>query len=190
MVHWWILGACLSDQPRKPQRMLIMDIRRNADRLTLIYTAILSRFGVCAGLRRCMQAQSHPEHAAAKRGHHRFLFVCFLSEKKGVRRHPPNPPWLRAWNRFCLSQLIKKVKFSNHCTLCREEECCCQLHGCVPVTIRGSSRHLFASMIFVWRFNALMDPWQKKIGNNSELKLCLLCVCVYAFDLSEVRHRV
>ena len=25
MVHWWILGACLSNQRRKPQRMLIMD---------------------------------------------------------------------------------------------------------------------------------------------------------------------
>ena len=35
-----------------------------------------------AGLRRCMQARSHPEHAAAKRGHHRFLFF-FWSEKKG-----------------------------------------------------------------------------------------------------------
>ena len=30
-----------------------------------------------------------PEHAAVKRGYHRFFF-CW-SEKKGVRPHPPNP---------------------------------------------------------------------------------------------------
>ena len=44
---------------------------------------------VYAGLRRCMQARSHPEHAVAKRGHNRLFF--FWSEKKGVRPHPPNP---------------------------------------------------------------------------------------------------
>ena len=105
-------------QSRKPNGMLIMDIRRNADRLPLIYTATLSRFGsgswkgavkkiaptatvavgaiffqrplvVYAGLRRCMQARSHPEHAAAKRGHHRLFF--FGPRKRGVRLHPPNP---------------------------------------------------------------------------------------------------
>ena len=32
------LGASLSNERRKPQRVLIMDIRRNADRLTLIYS--------------------------------------------------------------------------------------------------------------------------------------------------------
>ena len=36
---------------------------------------------VYAGLRRCMQARSHPEHAAAKRGHHRLFF--FLVREKG-----------------------------------------------------------------------------------------------------------
>ena len=35
-----------------------------------------------------------PEYAAAKRGHHRFFFVG--PRKRGVRPHPPNPPWLRA----------------------------------------------------------------------------------------------
>ena len=60
MVYWWILGACLSNQRRKPQRMLIMDIRgmpivwRSS---TLQHFQLLnSRF---AGLRRCMQARSH-----------------------------------------------------------------------------------------------------------------------------------
>ena len=51
-------------------------------------TFIVSRFGSgpCTGA-------IAPEHAAAKRGHHWFFF---WSEKKGVRPHPPNPPWLRA----------------------------------------------------------------------------------------------
>ena len=65
----------------------------------VVYTATLSRFGsgrVYAGLRRCMQTQSHPEHAAAKREHHRLFF--FGPRKRGVRPHPPNPPWLRACN--------------------------------------------------------------------------------------------
>ena len=33
------------------------------------------------------------EHAAAKRGHRLFFFG---PRKRGVRPHPPNPPWLRA----------------------------------------------------------------------------------------------
>ena len=39
---------------------------------------------VYAGLRRCMQAQSHPEHAAAKREHHRLFFL--VGEKGGFVR--------------------------------------------------------------------------------------------------------
>ena len=39
---------------------------------------------------------SHPAHAAAKRGHHRLVFFFFGPRKRGVRPHPPNPPWLRA----------------------------------------------------------------------------------------------
>ena len=83
-------------QSRKPQRMLIMDIRRNADRLTLIYTATLSRFGSGP----CMQA-----YGGASRHYRTRTRSCqtrtpstfsFWSEKKGVRPHPPNPPWLRA----------------------------------------------------------------------------------------------
>ena len=42
-----------------------------------------------------------PEHAAAKRGQHPFFF---LVQKKGVRPHPPNPPWLRA---CCSSNFVK-----------------------------------------------------------------------------------
>ena len=110
MVHWWILGACLYFPIKKTK----WDVdnghsnRRNADRLTLINTATLSLFQdsvpgrVYAGLRRCMQARSHPEHAAAKRGHHRLFF--FWSEKKGGSSAPSEPPlatclgWLNVMN--------------------------------------------------------------------------------------------
>ena len=57
---------------------------------------------VYASLRRCMQTRSHPEHAAAKRGHHR-LFL-FGPGKRGVRPHPPNPPLLRARVTGCTRQ--------------------------------------------------------------------------------------
>ena len=72
-----------------------MDIRRNADRLTLIYTATLSRYRFGSAVHAtgtCVHAIA-PEHAAAKRGHHPFFFG---PRKRGVRPHPPNPPWLRA----------------------------------------------------------------------------------------------
>ena len=52
---------------------------------------------VYAGQRRCFQAQSHPEHAAAKCEHHRLFFWSKKKGGGGVRPHPPNPPWLRAW---------------------------------------------------------------------------------------------
>ena len=55
-----------------------------------------------------MQARSHPEHAAAERGHHRLFF--FGLRKRGVRPHPPNPPWLRAWTRHRnLTRLVSYV---------------------------------------------------------------------------------
>ena len=82
------VGASLSKSTQKPQRMLIMDIRRNADRLTLIYAATLSRFGSGPCIRRPAAVQA-PEHAAAKRGHHRFFF---WSEIKGGSSAPSEPP--------------------------------------------------------------------------------------------------
>ena len=75
-------SAWISNLRRKPQRMLIMEIRRNADHLTKIYTATLSRFGSGPRpTRRCMQARSHKEHAVAKRGHQRLFFL--VREKGG-----------------------------------------------------------------------------------------------------------
>ena len=69
-----------------------MDIRRNADRLTLIYTATpfkiqfwvvyTQAYGGAAGV-------IAPEHAAAKRGHRPFFF---WSEKKGGSSAPSEPP--------------------------------------------------------------------------------------------------
>ena len=51
-----------------------------------------------------------PEYAAANRGHHRIFF--FGPRKRGVRPHPPNPPWLRAWMRqgFKYDLLCRKFK--------------------------------------------------------------------------------
>ena len=51
-----------------------------------------------------------PEHAAA-------IDFFFWSEKKGVRPHPPNPPWLRAWQRahkyYSLTKNQKRTTFSS-----------------------------------------------------------------------------
>ena len=65
-----------------------MDIPRNADRLTLIYTATLSRFGSGPCIPWYTYTQAYggagataPEHAAAKRGHHPFFF---LSEQEYI----------------------------------------------------------------------------------------------------------
>ena len=49
------------------------------------------------------------EHAAAKRGHHRFFFG---PRKRGVRPHPPNPPWLRAW-RECEARRVRHLPTIN-----------------------------------------------------------------------------
>ena len=56
------------------------------------------------------------EHAAAKRGHHRFYFL-FGPRKRGVRPHPPNPPWLRAWEdglyfKMGLEKLLKSMDWA------------------------------------------------------------------------------
>ena len=72
-----------------------MDIRRNADRLTLIYTATLSRFGSGPCIRRptAVQARSHLNTQLPNAD---TLHFFFGPRKRGVRPHPPNPPWLRA----------------------------------------------------------------------------------------------
>ena len=57
---------------------------------------------VKAGLRRCMQAQSHPEHAAAKHEHHRLLF---WSEKNGGSSAPSEPPLATCLIRVALLHL-------------------------------------------------------------------------------------
>ena len=75
MVHWWILGASLSNQHRKPQRMLIMDIRRNPvwrwSTLQHFQVSVLGR--VNAAQRRHRRDRTWTR-TAAKRGHHRFFF--------------------------------------------------------------------------------------------------------------------
>ena len=63
-----------------------MDIRRNADRLTLIYTATLSRFGSGPCIRRptAVQARSHLNTQLANADTIRFFF--FSPRKRGFVR--------------------------------------------------------------------------------------------------------
>ena len=42
--------------------------------------------------------RNRTRHAAAKREHHRLFFG---RRERGVRPHPPNPPWLRACKQWC-----------------------------------------------------------------------------------------
>ena len=72
-----------------------MDIRRNADRLTLIYTATLSRFGSGPCIRRptrptAVQARSHLNTQLPNADTIDFFF--FWSEKKGGSSAPSEPP--------------------------------------------------------------------------------------------------
>ena len=68
-----------------------MDIRRNADRLTLIYTATLSRFGSGPCVRRpsAVQARSHLNTQLPNAD---TIDFYFWSEKKGGSSAPSEPP--------------------------------------------------------------------------------------------------
>ena len=68
-----------------------MDVRRNADRLTLIYTATPFKIQFWAVYTQAYGGAGviAPEHAAAKRGHHPFFF---WSEKKGGSFAPSGTP--------------------------------------------------------------------------------------------------
>ena len=69
-----------------------MDIRRNADRLTLIYTFKI-RFWAMIRRPTAVQARSHLNTQLPNAD--TIDFFCG-PRKRGVRPHPPNPPWLRA----------------------------------------------------------------------------------------------
>ena len=81
-------------QSRKPLRMLIMDIRRNADRLTLIHTATLSRFGsgpwayVCIYGYACRRDRTQNTQLPNPD----TIDFFFWSEKKGGSSAPSEPP--------------------------------------------------------------------------------------------------
>ena len=78
-----LLGAYLSNQRRKPHRMLTfegMPIVWRTSSCTLQHFQDSQAYVMHAGT-------VAREHTAAKRGHRLF----FWSEKKGVRPHPPNP---------------------------------------------------------------------------------------------------
>ena len=60
-----------------------------------------------------------PEHAAAKLGHHPFFFVREKGGGGGVRPHPPNPPWLRAWS----DRKSLKTRITVDC--CNVQSCYC-----------------------------------------------------------------
>ena len=128
MVHWWILGASLSNQRRKLQRMLVMDIRRNADRLTLIYPATLSRFGSGPT---AVQTRSHLNTQLPNADTIDFFFG---PRKRGVRPHPPNPPWLRACksNRSDVSLKALECVRAHACARARARVCVCVLIKMIP----------------------------------------------------------
>ena len=67
-------------------------------RLTLIYSATLSRFGSGPCIRRptAVQARSHLNTSCQAWTPSIFFLVREKKGGGGVRPHPPNPPWLRA----------------------------------------------------------------------------------------------
>ena len=54
-----------------------------------------------------MQARSHPEHVAAKRGHHR-LFFFYWSEKMGGSSAPSEPPLATCLDSDCIPSLSER----------------------------------------------------------------------------------
>ena len=92
-----------------------MDIRRNADRLTLIYTATLSRFGSAtsawaAGLRRCRRDRTWTRSCQTRTP----SIFFFWSEKKGGSSAPSEPP------------LATCLRFRGFPQDCMTETSCCK----------------------------------------------------------------
>ena len=95
MVHWWILGACLSNQRRKPQRMLIMPKEcRSFDVCIDLYTATLSRFGSGPCIRRptAVHAGAIAPGTRSCQTRTQSTLFFFWSEKKGGSSAPSEPP--------------------------------------------------------------------------------------------------